>query len=132
MRKIMIAALCSLCILTGCEARPQKLSSLEEFSKPYVRFYECTRLVLAGEDAMPEGLFLELSYGGEFTLSYRTGAQEGEWTGVYSVDPTRDEITMSAMVGSKTCSRTYPMQDGKILIEENFAGRSLFAEFRFA
>ncbi len=127
---LSVGVLLSLCSLAGCEA--EDLGSLEALSRPYAGVYHCERLLLAGVDVTEDyRLSLELAYGGEMTVSYKTKyGQQDEWSGRYEVDETREEITMSVGEGSRTMSRTYRMEDGAIVVEENFLGRSLYAEFR--
>ena len=101
---LTMGAILSLCTLAGCEKQPRELSSLEDLSRPYAGTYECTRLMLAGEDMTQSyKVTLELSYGGELTLSYRTkyGGSD-KWKGTYSVDVTREEVTMSVGAGANS------------------------------
>lgn len=130
---LTMGLLLSLCSLAGCETqKAEDLSSLGEFSRPYAGVYECTRLMLGSREVTEEFVVrLELAYNGSFTLSYRPKyGPAGERKGTYAVDMTREEVTMSAVEGQTVISRTYPMQDGAILVEENFGGVGLYAEFR--
>ncbi|MBR7186229.1 MAG: hypothetical protein IKD43_01910 [Clostridia bacterium] len=128
---LVIGIFMSVCTLSACEV--SKMSSLEELSKPYTGVYECERLMLGAEDRKGdfEYLRLELGYGGTFTLSYETSqGVKDELSGTYRLDAAREEITMSAGNGIAELSRTYRMQDGSILIDGNFLGKNLFAEFK--
>ncbi len=124
-----IATVFSVCTMAGCEVAG--MSRLEDLSKPYTGVYECKKLRLGERDLTAEySVLLELDTKGTYTLSYTTpyGARE-EWEGTYEVDVTRGEITMSAVKGSRSVSRTYSMRDGSIVIDENFLGKPLRAEF---
>lgn len=133
MWKILLAVMgiiFSLCTMAGCEV--EELGSLEELSRPYTGVYTCERLMLGDEELTEQyKLSLELEYGGDFTLTYAPkGGKKTEWSGTYVVDVDREEITMSAIQGMKTLSRTYRMEDGAILIDGNFYGKNFFAQFR--
>ena len=128
---VIIGMIFSLCTMAGCEV--EEMGSLESLSKPYTGVYECEKMLLSGEDVLTDFTYLrlELAYGGDFTLSYkRKDGAFFEWSGTYEMDTEENEITMSAKQGAKTLSRTYRMEHGTILIDENFLGRSLFAEFK--
>ncbi len=133
MRKIFLAAILafSICAFTACDA--QKLSSLEDLSRPYAGVYECEQLRYGDEDKSGafEYLRLTLENSGKFVLSYKTvkGA-EGEIGGSYEADTERERITFHAGQGFRTVTRTFPMQGGAIRIDANLAGRLLYAEFK--
>lgn len=128
---VVIGMIFSLCTMAGCEV--EEMGSLESLSKPYTGVYECEKMLLSGEDVLDDFAYLrlELEYGGNFTLSYKKkDGSVSEWNGTYEMDTEENEITMSAMQGAKTLSRTYRVERGAILIDENFLGRTLFAEFK--
>ncbi len=126
---LTVGLLFSVCTMAGCDV--QRMSTLSEISCPYAGVYTCDGIRLGGEVIDDYTLSLELEYGGDFTLSYRSkDGAFGEWGGTYTVDETEEEITMSAVKGSETYSRTYHFERGVIYIDENFFGRPLLAEFR--
>lgn len=119
----------SVCSMAGCDV--QKMSTLSELSRPYAGVYTCESVRLGGQVISDSELSLELAYGGDFTLTYRTPNGEFDaWNGKYTVDEAAEEITMSATRGSETFSRTYRFEDGVIYIDENFLGRRFIAEFK--
>lgn len=126
---LTLGLLFSVCSMAGCDV--QKMSTLSELSRPYAGVYTCDSIRLGGQVISDSALSLELTYGGDFTLTYRTpNGDFGAWSGTYTVDETAEEITMSATKGSETLSRTYRFEDGVIYIDENFLGRPFIAEFK--
>ena len=124
---LAVALFCAL-LLSGCTV--SKMSTLEELSKPFTGVYECTRMTYGGEEAALGKCTLELAYGGGFCVHYalESGA-EGSIEGTYSADPSRGEITFTAPFGRRRVSRTFPMREGKIAVEEIVLGKLLRAEF---
>lgn len=124
------AVLCALLALCGCSV--EKMSTLPELAKPYLGMYECKELKIGGKDFSEnfEKIVLELDYGGGFTLFYRdkTGG-EGGYSGDYRADPEGEKITFSAKTGLRTSSYTFPMKNGKIVVDYNFHGKLLHAVF---
>lgn len=129
MRRVFFIAAVPLLLLSGCEV--SKMSSLPELSKPYVGVYECETITLGGEDYAEkfDDLRLELGYDGAFTIVYSADGNKGELGGNYTVDPEAGEITLSSRYGLRSVSYTFPMEKGKILIDYNFSGKLLHAEF---
>ncbi len=127
---LIIAMMFSLGAMAGCEV--EKMSSLEDISKPYLGVYEAEELRLGDADLTDKFSYvrLELDYGGKFTLSYRTeeGIEEQK-TGRYEFDTTKNELTMSVNEGGVSYSRTYRVENGAIVIDENFMGKQLYAKF---
>lgn len=120
------------CILAGCDVN--SMSSLPEISRPYVGEYKCDVLRYGAEDMTErfESIKLNLKYGGDFVLSYESkGGSEGEWGGTYTVSPEGDQISLTAKAGMREAAYTFPIKDGTILIDYNFAGKLLHAEFSF-
>lgn len=133
MKKVFlpVVLLFLLCLLCGCDA--EELGSLEDLSLPYTGVYECERLDLGGKDKLKdfEYVRLELKYGGAFAVAYRTeDGLSGSLGGSYTVDTERETITFRAAYGRRTLQRTFPMKKGVVLVEENFLGTPLFAEFK--
>lgn len=125
-----VGLLFSLCTMAGCDVR--EMGSLQDLSKPYVGVYECDRLLLGGQDALRDFAYLrlELGYGGDFRFSYETlSGGKSEWEGTYTVDLSKEEIAMTAKSPAGTLSRTFRMENGSVLFDGNFAGRSFFASF---
>lgn len=105
------------------------MGRLEDLSKPYLGVYECESMLLSGQDcsACLDYLRLELEDGGICTLSYRTETgREGSLTFPYTLDMGRSVFT----IRYQNVARSYPYADGSILIDENFGGTLLHAEFR--
>lgn len=131
MRK-RIAALLAVCALAVCPLSAcdvDEMTTLAEVSRPYVGEYRCERLLLGGEDMLPrfEICRLELAYGGEFTLFYRTReGLEGEYGGYYSFSPDQSSVVFSA----RGMEREFPVVSGSIVIELNLGGRLLLAVFK--
>ncbi len=128
---VFITLLCALFLFCACE-KVEDMGTLPEFSKPYMGEYICKELSIGGEDFIEkfEYVKLELDYDGEFTLSYsEEEGQSGTYSGKYSVSPEGDEITMSSRVGLRSVSHTFPMENGKILVELNLQGKQLHAVF---
>lgn len=128
---VIIGMLFSLCTMAGCKV--EEMGSLKDLSKPHVGVYECERMTIGGENVLNDFRYvrLELDYGGDFTLSYKkSGGGFSEWNGTYEVDTEAQEITFTARQGTRELSRTYRMENGSILIDANFLGRTLLAEFK--
>ncbi len=124
--------LCFLLLLCGC-VKAEELGSLTEFSHPYAGEYECTRLLVGGEDRLNsfECVRLTLTGGGDFLLSYRAKTGErGEYGGKYRVDEGGKYITFSAAAGPFMRERAFPMQEGVISIEVQLGRKLLFAQFQ--
>ncbi len=125
-----IGVCCSLLLLGGCDA--SELGTLPEVSRPYAAVYECEVLTYGGGDVL--GRFdyvrLDLDWGGEFTLAYRTkeGA-EGEQHGTYSVDDAASEVVFTFRFGAVERSRAFPIEMGRILLDVTLHGKLLHAEF---
>lgn len=137
MRKFFLAFAASAALL-GCifgfaACDTEELGSLEDLSRPYTGVYLCEELTLSGEDALEsfEYIRLELKYGGDFTVGYKTkSGSAGALSGDYEMDTVKEEVTFRAKQGLRTVSRTYPVENGSILVEENFLGRLLYAKFK--
>ena len=131
MRKMilpLLTALVCLFALCGCAVEP---SSLPDISRPYVGMYECEELSMGGEDMMEKFEFvrLELGYGGEFRLVYRTASgNEGGYSGTYKM--TDKDITLTVERGILHRSFTFPVVEGGILIDYNLQGKLLHAKFK--
>ena len=128
----VIALLAALLGLAACDTE-KELGSLEDLSKPYAGIYLCEKLTLSGEDKLPafEHIRLELGRGGGFTIRYKTQkGNEGSVAGTYEMDAQKNEVTFRAKQGMRTLSRTYPVEGGCIIVEENILGRLLFAKFK--
>ena len=118
-------------MLSACDV--SQMSTLPDLSKPYVGIYECERAMLGGEDMTEkfDYIRLELSYGGEFELTYRAqDGNEGGFSGTYEASAEKGEITLNAQSGILRKSFTFPMENGSILIDLPFGGKLLHAEFR--
>ncbi len=114
--------------------KAEELGSLQEFSRPYAGEYQCRTLMLGGEDRLDafESVKLTLGYDGSFLLTYRTAeGAEGAYDGTYRVNGAQTEITFTGGAGSKSVSRSFPMDKGGIFIELPFGSSLLYAEFRF-
>ncbi len=127
----LLVAIFSLCTMAGCDV--EEMSSLSDLSKPYAGVYECERMTLGGEDVLGDFRYLrlELGYGGDFTLSWR--GEEGRPSvreGTYAADCDANTVTLTVKEGGRELSRTYRMEKGSILVDDDFLGRSLFAEFK--
>ncbi len=122
----------ALIALAACKTE-EELGSLTDFSRPYTGMYFCEELTLSGEDKLAsfEDLSLELGRGGAFTIRYkmRKGG-EGSLSGRYEMDTEEERVTFRAKQGVRTMSRTYPVENGCILVEENILGRLLYAKFK--
>lgn len=135
MRRVILSAILligSLTVFTGCDLN--SMTTLSEISRPYVGEYECKTLRLGAEDMTVrfESVKLNLKYDGEFILSYKgKSANKGEWSGRYRVSPDGDEITLSVKESARTVERTFPIDKGTIIVDWNFAGKLLHAEFSF-
>ena len=109
------------------------MGSLSDLSQPYTGIYECEKLTLGGDDVSTkfEYVRLELAYGDAFTLEYRTAeGGEGSYGGTYKMDPQKGELTLSANTVLKTVSHKFPVKNGTILVDLNFGGKLLHAEFK--
>ncbi len=118
-------------LLAGCDV--SSMTTLPEFSEPYIGLYECTALTLGGEDLLPrfEKLRLELQKE-DFVLTFRPrSGEEGAVKGSYSVSPEGDEATFRIRLAGRDYVRTCRREKGAIYIDENVGGRLLHAEFRF-
>lgn len=119
-----------LLFFSGCNV--SEMSTLADLSKPFTGFYECKEISLGGEDMSErfDYIRLELTYGGEFELSYRgTDGDEGGYSGTYSADTKAGEITLSANAGLVRKSYTFPMKSGKIYVDCMLRGKLLHAVF---
>lgn len=130
MRKSICAAITALCVLffTGCDVND--MSSLREISRPYVGEYNCEILTLGGEEMLHHFKYvkLNLSYKGEFTLSYcDKGGMKGEYAGTYSLG--EDGITFTSQNGTVRESRTFPYEKGVISVQIALGEKLLLAEF---
>ncbi len=128
---LVFVILLSVCSFSGCDVT--RMSSLEDLSKPYTGVYACDRLMFGAENRTDDFSFLrlELDYGGGFTFSYETKEGGcGEWEGTYAVDPKRGELTLTAVQSGISGSRTFRMEDGAILFEDQVLGKNVYAEFR--
>ena len=131
--QIILFSACCLFPVCGCDA--ENMTTLAEVSRPYVGEYRCEKLLLGGEDCMEgyEYVLLTLDREGNFQLSYlsREGA-EGGYGGAYQMNREGDEITFTAKKGLLSVSRTFPLDNGTILIDVPFRGKLLHAEFVFS
>ncbi len=126
---VLFTLLFSVCTLSACDV--ERMTTLPELSRPYMGVYECEILRLGERELSAdfEYLRIELYADGNFRLHYRTkGGEEGGFEGEFEADPTRKEITFRLPKEEK--SRTYPMREGAIFIDEMFLGKPLHAEFR--
>ena len=126
----IFALIVSLFALCSCDVAD--MGSLSDLSKPYAGQYECTRLTLGSEDMTGkfEYVRLELRNSGAFELSYRTAeGSEGSYGGEYSMNTETGELTLSAKTPLRTISHKFPVENGVILVDFNFRGKLLHAEF---
>lgn len=117
-------------LFSGCNV--SEMSTLSDLSKPYVGFYECEQIQLGNEDMTErfDYIRLELSYGGEFSLTYKSKeGNEGGYGGTYSADTGAHKITLNANVGQMRKSFTFPMENGKIYADYMLRGKLLHAIF---
>lgn len=134
MRKLLLTGVSLvLCLFLLCGCNVSRMSTLPELSKPYAGLYECEKVTLGGEDFTDrfEYLRLELSYGGEFRLSYRgKEGGEGQYGGTYRMNAEGDAITFTGKTGLRSVSRTFPVKNGAILVELTFGRKLFYAEFK--
>ena len=110
------------------------MGSLPDLSKPYTGEYTLKKLTLGGQDYTEnfESVKLTLKPDGKFTLTYEEKeGQSGGYSGEYEVSTEEQEITFSSKSGLRSVKRTFPMKKGSILIDLNFGGKLLHAEFAF-
>lgn len=135
MRKYLVVfavfVLALVALLAGCDA--QELGSLSDLSRPYAGVYKCEKITIGGKDMSETfSVFeLELEGDGAFELRYETSwGGEGSYEGQYSVSEDKGEITFVAKRGARSEGYTFRMEKGAVLIDYNFLGRLLHAEFR--
>ena len=127
---LFAAAFAMLFVFCGCSVR--EMGTLPELSKPYLGMYECKELRLGKKDLSGQfdSVRLELKYGGEFKLSYcGKDGNKGGYSGRYEAEPEGEEITFYAKTGLRTAKYTFPMKNGKIIVDYGFAGTLLHAVF---
>ena len=127
---LFLTLFCVLLALCGCGV--SQLSTLPQLAKPYLGVYECEKVTLGGEDYTEkfDSLRLELSYGGEYSLTYKIkNGAEGELRGTYEADPETEEITFHGKAGFAEKEFTFPMKQGKIFVDYSFGGKLLHAVF---
>ena len=130
---LLLTVLCALFLFCACE-KVEDMGSLPDITKPYTGEYVLKNLTLGGEDFTEKFDFvkLKLGYDGKFRLSYKEkDGQEGSYAGEYEVSTERKEITFSANAGLRTVKRTFPMENGSILVDLNMGTKLLHAEFAF-
>ncbi len=134
MRKLYILLLVPIALFavlfTGCDA--EEMGSLKDISKPYTGIYECEKLLLGGKDYTDSfrSFTVELSGDGSFSLAYETAeGGRGGLGGNYSLDTEKGEITFTGKQGARSVSHTFPYEKGSILVDYNFFGTLLHAEF---
>ncbi len=104
------------------------MTSLPELSRPYVGEYRCETLRWGDRDLLEEGdLRLSLFYDGSFSL-FLAGGTPASLTGEYAVSPSGEEITFFA----KGDERTFPVEEGDLLVRFPVAGKLLYARFSFS
>lgn len=127
-----IAALAA-CLFCFCACDVSSMSSLTDISRPYTGEYRCEKLIFGGKEQKErfEFIKLNLDYGGNFELTYKDNeGNEGGFEGEYDVSEEKEEITFRGKMGLRTAEHTFPMEKGAILVDFNFGGRLLHAEFR--
>lgn len=134
-KRILCALAALLCLFALCSCgKVEEMSSLYEISRPYTGEYVCERLLLGGEEYTEkfDYIKLKLGYNGKFTLTYRDAeGREGSFRGDYEMKETGDEITFTARTGLRSVSRTFPVENGAILMDLTLGQKLLHAEFRF-
>lgn len=116
--------------LTACDV--QKMSTLQDISKPYAAEYKCKKLQMGGKDLLEdyEYLKLDLKNGGKFRCFYLDKqGNEGEYTGKYRVSKEEGSITFYSDVNGEETSYTFPYEKGKVSVEYLFGDRLLYGEF---
>lgn len=134
MRKIFcslsLCGLLSLSLLCGCDV--SSMSTLSDISKPFVGEYACGRLLLNGEDVLPQYEYVKLSldYDGSFGLSFcGVDGNEDEYHGGYRVLTNDEQIEFTFEEGLNRQRRVFPLKDGVIYIDLLFRNALLHAEF---
>ena len=129
---LLLTILLALLILCACE-RVEDMGSLPDLSKPYTGEYTLKKLTLGGEDFTEKfDVKLNLTYDGEFKFSYKEeDGLSGSYTGEYEVSVEKGEITLSSQAGLRTVKRTFPIQNGSILIDLKLGTKLLHAELAF-
>lgn len=134
-RHTLQRAACALLILSlllalcGCSA--SELSSLRAFARPFEGEYLCEYAAYGGQDLLKEYREVVLTMeGGTFTLTAvpRRGKVRRAG-GSYSYDEGEDTITFRAEILGKERRRDLPFRDGKIYLEQRFAGKALVMRF---
>lgn len=126
-KRFCLAALLPMLLLfTACNVN--EMSSLPELSRSFAGEYVCERLTVNGEDyTAAYDLLLTLDYGGTFGV--RGKGKRQLYSGEYSYDAQRGEITLSAKSGLGEATRSFPVREGRIYVDLTFGGALLHAEF---
>lgn len=115
--------------LSGCSA--SDLSSLRAFARPYEGEYLCEYAAYGGRDLLKDYREVILSLEkGTFTLTAvpRRGRVRRAF-GSYEYDGEGDTITFRADILGRERRRDLPIRDGKIYLEQAFAGKKLVMRF---
>lgn len=122
--------LCGGLLCCGCDVN--EMSTLPDITRPYAGEYECKTIRYGDRELIEkfEYIKLELDFYGEFEVTYaiREGGK-GEYSGAYTVDEEAGEITFRAKTAGMERSYVFPYEKGSVIIEMQFAGKLLYAEF---
>ncbi len=133
-RAALAAAMAILCLsvcLCACGCRAEELSSLREFSKPYLGAYECTEAHFGGRDLLKDfpSVVLTLEDGGECVLeAISASGTKRTAKGRYEYGE-GSNLLFTASVRGKQYTKKVVYQDGSFVVEQMFAGRKLFLKF---
>lgn len=132
LRRCALCAALLACILLLCGCNAQELSSLRSFSAPYVGVYECTYAKFGRHDVFEDyrEITLTLEESGAFTVSaVKKSGKEEKARGKYEYDEESSILCFFLQIGSKIWRRGCAVHNGRFVLSDTFAGKTLVMKF---
>lgn len=135
-RSTLLRAACALSLLLAllplcCGCSVSALSSLRAFAKPYEGEYACEYAAYGGQNLLRDYREIVLTLeNGTFTLTavpHRGKVRRAR--GRYEYDGEGETIAFRAEIFGKERRRDLPFRNGKIFLEQSFAGKKLVVRF---
>ncbi len=132
-RKGAVLAACIVIFAVFCGFKVSELSSLREFSSPYLGEYECTEALLGGKDILKmfKTVTLTLEKEGRFTIVAKSKAGvRSEKSGTYAYEEETSELVFRAERKGKTYEKRAKLENGSFTVSQSLSGRELVLRFR--
>lgn len=119
--------------LTPIQSSAALPNTLTQITKPYLGMYECTQLLLDGENKLDEFKYIkiQLKHDGDlvFTFLDKKG-MKGESSAQYEYDEDRQALAVYSSLGGKKLKREFPLKNGEIFVHIIYETKTIMMKFQ--